>query len=577
MDSKRSRASWGVIAALWAVLAAAASGSASAAPVETVLYPFSGGTDGSYPAAGLIFNSQGNLYGTTSSGGANGYGTVYELIPASDGGWTETVLYNFCSLANCSDGSRPVAGLILDSKGNLYGTTANGGGSGCSASGPGGCGTVFELTRTGGGVWNETVLHTFSGYPSDGAIPLAGLIADSRGNMYGTTSLGGANGYGTVFELTPAGVETVLFNFCFTPKCSYGIYPQAGLLADSKGNLYGTTLEGGNPYGYGTVFELSPPAITGGAWNVTVLYAFNDGSAGEYPLAGLVADTNGNLYGTTNLAGTASAGAVFELSPPAIAGGAWILTVPHAFKGGSDGGNSYAGLIADMNGNLYGTTGTGGNASNSGTVFELTPATGGGWTKRVLYNFCSLLPCTDGGISLAGLLADSKGNLYGTTTVGGGASNAGTVFELTTGTGFVPPVPFAAFSGQLAIQFGTAPNTDVFELLSSFTLGSASNGINPPAETVTLQVGTFTTTIPPFSFTGLGSFAYIGVIDGVNLELSITPTGTKRYALDALVTNASLTGTVNPVPVTLTIGADTGTVSITAVFANGGLAAAHLP
>ena len=256
-----------------------------------------------------------------------------------------------------------------------------------------------------------------------------------------------------MFELTPAGVETVLYNFCFTPNCNDGVYPQAGLLADTKGNLYGTTLEGGTSR-YGTVFEHSPPAITGGAWSITVLHAFTEkGSDGSYPLAGLIADMMGNLYGTTSQ--------------------------------------------------------------------------------------------------------------------GGGTKHAGTVFELTPPIGFVPPVPFAAFSAQLLIQFGNAPNTDLFELSSNFTLGSASNGINPPAEPVTLQVGTFTTTIPSLSFTGAGSFSFQGVINGVDLTVGISPTGTKRYAFTAVATNASLTGTGNPVPVTLTIGADTGTVSVTAAIASG--------
>ena len=183
----------------------------------------------------------GHLYGTTPFGGGSGCsasgpgaengspkrigcGIVFELMPATGGGWTKTVLQHFCTLANCSDGSRPLACLIVDSKGNLYGTTANGGGSGCSASGPGGCGTVFELSPpASGGGWTETVLHAFTDSPSDGAIPL-----DSQGNLYGTTSAGGANQNGTVFELTPAGVETVLYNFCFTPNCNNGVYPQAG-------------------------------------------------------------------------------------------------------------------------------------------------------------------------------------------------------------------------------------------------------------------------------------------------------------------------------------------------------------
>jgi uncharacterized repeat protein (TIGR03803 family) len=241
-----------------------------------------------------------------------------------------------------------------------------------------------------------------------------------------------------------------------------------------------------------------------------------------------------------------------------------VETVLYSFAGGhSDGRRPEAGLIADSSGNLYGTTEFGG-ASNVGVVFKLSP----GGTETVLYSF---MGGSDGSFpGTSGLIADSKGNLYGTTTSGGGTSNAGTVFELTFGTGFVPPVPFAAFTArQLVIQFGTTPNTDLFQLHANFTLGTLSNGINPPAEPVTLQVGTFTTTIPPFSFTGAGSFSFVGVINGVNLEISITPTGTKRYALLVSATNASLTGTVSPVTVTLTIGADTGTTSVMAFIATG--------
>jgi uncharacterized repeat protein (TIGR03803 family) len=526
--------------AFWAALIVAAGGAALAAPIKTVLFSFNY-SDGAFPFAGLLADSKGNLYGTTRNGGVSGYGTVFELTPpaTAGGAWTETVLHFF---TGGSDGGTPVAGLIAGSKGNLYGTTVNGGASDG--------GTVFELTppAIAGGAWTETVLHSFGpNIPSDGFLPYAGLLADSKGNLYGTTLYGGTSGAGygiggTVFEVAAAGGETVLHSFSGLP--GDGANPYAGLLADSKGNLYGTTQTR-------VVFELSPPATAGGAWTETVLYALNSPS-----YAGLIADSKGNLYGTT-------IGNVFELTPPPSAGAAWAETVLHSFSGyPSDGFECFASLIADSKGNLYGTTQSGG-ASDAGTVFKLTPpaTAGAAWTETVLYSFTG---GSDGGAPYAGLIADSKGNLYGTTQYGGTA-NVGTVFELK-GTGFATPIPFTAFRGKLNFQFGKKPNTDAFELLSEITLGTASNGINPPAERVTLTVGTFTMTIPPGSFqgTGYGPFHFVGTIDGVLLQVGFVPTGAKRYAFTAVAENASLTGTTNPVTVTLTIGDDTGTTSIKA-------------
>ncbi len=230
--SKRNRASWGVFAALWAVLAAAAGGGASAAPVETVLYSFTGspeGPDGALPDSGLIADSSGNLYGTTVEGGASGQGTVFKLSP----GGIETVLHSFTGFP--SDGAYPEAGLIADSSGNLYGTTVDGGASGCFGVGGVGCGVVFKLSPGG----TLTVLHSFTG-GSDGATPVAGLIVDSSGNLYGTTPQGGVGsctrGCGVVFKLSPNGTETVLYSFT---GGSDGSGPAGGLITDSSGNLYG--------------------------------------------------------------------------------------------------------------------------------------------------------------------------------------------------------------------------------------------------------------------------------------------------------------------------------------------------
>jgi uncharacterized repeat protein (TIGR03803 family) len=563
--AKRTSAllAWG-FAALWAAMIVAAGGTASAAPTETVLHVFTGGSDGGVPWSGLIADSKGNLYGTTALGGASGCGTVFKLTPpaTAGGAWTETVLYSFSGLPG--DGYYPRGGLIADSKGNLYGTTEYGSASNAHTVN----GIVFKLTppASTGGAWTETVLHAFTG-GSDGGFPFAGLIANSRGNLYGTTFEGGSlsscsEGCGIVFELAPPAVtrgawtETVLYAFT---GGSDGAYPFAGLLADSKGKLYGATAGGaltGAPGSAGTVFELAPPATANGAWTQTVL-----GSDVGNPYGGLIADSNGNLYGTT-------LHNVFKLAPPATAGGAWTETVLYSFcslPNCSDGTFPQAGLIADSKGSLYGTTHFGGSSScedGCGTVFKLTPpaVNGGAWTETVLHAFTG---GSDGAAPYAGLITDSKGNLYGTTEYG--ASGWGTVFELT-GTGFVPAVSFNTFSGTLDIHFGKEPSTDKFELRSKFTLGQSSNGINPPVEPVALAVGTFTMTIPPGSFQGggHGPFHFVGTIDGVLLRVGFVPTGSKRYAFTAVAENASLTGTTNPVTVTLTIGDDTGTTSIKA-------------
>ncbi|MGH6839303.1 MAG: choice-of-anchor tandem repeat GloVer-containing protein [Methylocella sp.] len=550
--SKRSRAFWARgFAAFWAMFPAAAGGGALAAPVETVLHSFTFG-DGADPEAGVIADSNGNVYGTTFAGGASDAGVVFKLSP----GGTYTVLHSF---SRGSDGRFPLAGLVADSSGNLYGTTDEGGGSGCGGVG---CGVVFKLSPDG----TETVLHPFTG-GSDGANPLAGLIADSSGNLYGTTAFGGASGNGVVFKLSPSGTETVLHAFSGFP--SDGGTPEGGLIADSSGNLYGTTAIGGAS-GNGVVFKLSASGTE------TVLYSFKGGSDGGTPVAGLIADSGGNLYGTTFAGGASNSGVVFKLSPSGTE------TVLHSFSAApSDGTNPRSGLIADSSGNLFGTTQEGGALggvcpSGCGMVFKVTPS----GTETVLYAFTG---GSDGANPLAGLIADSIGNLYGTASRGGGSgcpsTGCGTVFKLT-GAGFVPTVQFAAFSPKVMINFGATPNTDAFEIQSNFTLGSASNGINPLAQPVTFQVGALTTTIPPGSFTGtvtssaFGPFTFAGTINGVSLHAAIAPTGAKRFLFQAGAQDASLTGTANPVPVTLTIGNNSGATSVTAAIA-GGLAAAH--
>jgi uncharacterized repeat protein (TIGR03803 family) len=334
-----------------------------AAPRERVLHSFNdNGKDGVNPYAGVIFDSSGNLYGTTAYGGCNvqyGCGTVFELTPTRSGTWEEKVLHHF----NFRDGWIPFAGLIFGANGNLYGTTEAD------------AGTVFELTPTAGGDWTEKVLHRFKENTKDGVNPYAGVIFDSSGNLYGTT-LGGW-GLGTVFELSPkeggGWAERILHDF--TNKGKEGNTPYAGVIFDTSGNLYGTTYYGGDyqcEYGCGTVFELTPKA--GGGWAEKVLHSFNM-KDGATPVAGLIFDASGNLYGTTSAGGGSNqcqygCGTVFELTPKA--GGGWTEKVLHSFGQGEDGAVPLSGLIFDASGNLYGTTYEGGTYGY-GTVFEIIP------------------------------------------------------------------------------------------------------------------------------------------------------------------------------------------------------------
>ncbi|HTA22105.1 MAG TPA: choice-of-anchor tandem repeat GloVer-containing protein [Terriglobales bacterium] len=381
-----------------------------------VLYSFgaNGPSDGNLPKGKLVFDGQGNLYGTTYTGGNADVGTVFELSPAGEGQWTETILYSFCSQPKCSDGSFPEAGLMFDSAGNLYGTTQNGGTV---------WGTVFELSPPSqqGGPWIETVLHTFIG-STDGCYPLGKLLFDAEGNLYGTASQcgGGALSAGTVFELTPVGdgtwQEVVLHQFCSEggSSCRDGANPRAGVAFDNAGNLYGTTYAGGGGggIGFGTVYELSP---SGGGWTESVLHVF--GQNANHPMSEINMDESGNLYGTANSGGL-GLGGVFKLIK---VGGEWKNLV-FQFNG-QNGGNPAAGIFLASQKNLaFGTTAHGGNG---GTVYEFD-----GVKETVLYSFCSQPKCADGSVPVAALIADTSGHLYGTTQEGG-PYGQGVVFEIT--------------------------------------------------------------------------------------------------------------------------------------------------
>ena len=384
---------------------------------EKVLHNFGiSGADGQHPYAGLVLDSSGNLYGTTVMGGSQNEGAVFQTSPNGSGGWTTKILYSFGSVAN--DGQQPHSVLVFDGSGNLYGTA--------SAGGSEGYGTVFELTPNGSGGWREVTLHNFGILDTDGIYPYAGLVFDGSGNLYGTTSKGGSEGRGAVFQLTPNGsggwTEHVIHNFGVARND--GQHPYGSLIFDRSGSLYGTTNIGGSE-GEGAVFELTPDGS--GGWSERIIHNFGVGeNDGLYPYSTLVFDGSGNLYGVTVGGGSAANGAAFEMTPNGSGG--WSERVLHNFGvSGTDGIGPYAGLIFDGAGNLYGAT-EGGGSQGDGTVFKMTPNGSGGWTEHVLHNFG--IATNDGQLPHSNLIFDASGNLYGTTSLGG-SQNDGTVFQVT--------------------------------------------------------------------------------------------------------------------------------------------------
>jgi uncharacterized repeat protein (TIGR03803 family) len=352
----------------------------------TVLYSFVAGTGGEYPFAGVISDSAGNLYGTTYAGGAGSSGVVFKL----DTSGNETVLYSFTGGA---DGANPYASVISDSAGNLYGTTFSGGTAGW--------GVVFKLDTSG----NETVLHSFAS-GTDGANP-TGVIRDSVGDIYGTTIYGGPSRAGVVYRVSKAGTETALYSFTGGTD---GMGSYAGVVRDSAGNLYGTTAYGGAA-GVGVAFKLDTSGVQ------TLLFSFPQSAGGFGPNSGVIRDSAGDLYGTTPLGGTVGAGAVYKLDP------AGHETVLYSFTGGADGNNPNSGVVRDSAGNLYGTTFTGGTAG-AGLVYKLDTA----GNQTVLYTFTG---GADGSNPYPRAVRDPAGNLYGTTWLGGTA-DAGVIYKVDT-------------------------------------------------------------------------------------------------------------------------------------------------
>lgn len=380
-----------------------------AAPTTKLLYSFAGNADGEYTDTELVMDHAGNLYGTSVQGGVNGGGTVFQITPAG----VHTVLYDFTGGA---DGGEPYKGVTLDAQGNLYGTAVTGGGGSCE----GGCGVIFELLTSNGG-WTFHAIHTFTG-GFDGFGPGSPVAFDSSGNLYGTTPTGGGRGVGVVYRMSPNanGDWTFRVIHTFTGVADGSGGSASSLLIDKDGNLYGTCTVGGVT-GLGTVYKMF---FQNGHWHFQTLYAFKDQPDGALPYGGLVLDKAGNLYGTTYYAGANDLGTVFKLSHIK---GQWIETVLHSFKGGTAGDSPISSLVADAEGNLYGTTSDGGAASCScGVIYKMTH-TASGWTESVVYRF----PGTPNpGFAYNGMIRDPEGNLYGA-TVHGGASNDGAIYKVT--------------------------------------------------------------------------------------------------------------------------------------------------
>jgi len=373
------------------------------------LYQFAG-LDGMAPQ-GLTAGPNGVLYGTTAYGGAYNYGTVFELQPPSvaGGNWTETILYSFTGING--DGISPFAAPVLGPTGALYGTTAY--------SGTYFLGTVFELSPPSvpGGPWAETVISGLNGY--------RGVVLGNGGELYGVNPQGGLYTYGFVYELSPpvtaggAWTSSTLYNF---PSQS----TTAALTITPNGVLYGETTFGGGS-GAGTIFELIPPASTGGAWTERLLYTFTGGADGDAPLQPPVMASDGALYGTTSAGGSSGSGVVFRLAPgPNGPNGKWVETVLYSFESTNDGKTPDSPLIV-RNGKIYGTTTAGTGAGNSGgTVFELTrPAeSGAAWTETILHGF------SDTAGPYGNLVMDNRGVIYGATTSGPGPQGAGVIYRI---------------------------------------------------------------------------------------------------------------------------------------------------
>jgi uncharacterized repeat protein (TIGR03803 family) len=515
-----------VFAAMLLFLALAVTGGAQAqthtplydapAVTYTLLYSFSSQAqaDGISPAAGLVQATNGSLYGTTVTGGDYGFGgdgSIFKITPSG----TLTSVYSFCAVSGCPDGAEPVAGLVLATNGDLYGTTSGGG--------PSGLGTVFKITPGG----TLTTLHSFDG--TDGALVDAGLIQATNGDFYGTTAIGGVNDAGTVFAITPSGTLTTLHSFGGTD----GANPVAGLIQATNGNFYGTTEAGGDDVNNaGTVFEITPGGTE------TVLYSFcsqANCADGIGPKGALVQGADGSLYGTTYSGGatcTGGCGTVFTIT---LSG---TLTTLHAFDL-TDGLNPAAALVQGSDGNFYGTTEYGGTDSDCeygcGTAFKITPS----GTLTSLYSFCPVSTCTDAPFPTTPLTQDTNGTFYGTSAEGG-AGRLGTVYSLSVGLG-----PFASLvstSGKIGQVIGI--------LGQRFSASSVVKFDGVQATTISLSGSTLiNATVPAGALSGLVTVTTGATTLTSNQKFRVTPTITSftppsgPVGTPVMVTGSGLTQT----------------------------------
>jgi uncharacterized repeat protein (TIGR03803 family) len=496
--------------------------SAAHAQTESVLYSFcsieEGGIclDGEYPSGGLIRGNDGNLYGTTFSGGAGasilygytGSGTVFKLTPSG----TLTTLYSFCSQSGCTDGAFPEAPLIQGSDGNFYGTTSLGG-TGYNPYSGEAAGTVFKITPSG----TLTTLYSFCSQSgcADGASPYAALIQASDGNFYGTTDGLGPNLAGTIFKLTPAGTVSTLYSFCSVilsnGYCYDGPGPYAALILADDGNFYGTSWSGGTNGASGTVFKFTP------AGTLTIVYPFcrktgdrdNFCIDGEGPDSGVIQATNGDFYGTTTGGGDNGDGNAFKLTRSGALTACRQTDCPSGHP---------AGLIQASDGNFYGTTMTGG-AANGGDIFKLTPA----GRMKILYSFCtqrnSQGGCPDGFFPYAALIQVDDGNFYGTTNLGG-AYGGGTVFTLS-----VPPTTLTVSPAKM--NFGKVDTTGTNKP-KKLTLNNKGNEpttigqLSAPASfTIISDTCSNTTLASKEECTVAVAFAPVGTVGSVSETLDI--------------------------------------------------------
>ncbi|HXM40291.1 MAG TPA: choice-of-anchor tandem repeat GloVer-containing protein [Bryobacteraceae bacterium] len=502
----------------------------------TTLHVFDG-ADGELPVGALVQASDGNFYGATESGGANGAGTVFKITPVGK----LTTLHSFCaqfvSEDVCSDGKVPEAGLVQAANGDLYGTTSFGGAAntGCPATG---CGTIFEITPTG----TLMTLYSFcaqtfnAGGPCpDGAYPEAALVQAADGDLYGTTSGGGAFDYGTVFKITPNGTLTTLYSFCaqFVGGGCPDANPDGGLVQGADGNFYGTV---GGAEG-GTVFKITPTGT------LTTLYTFCFYCTHGIQPA-LIQGADGDLYGTTYGAGANLSppfGTVFKITTSGT------LTTLYSFCAQfdinlfcPDGMSPEGALVQGTDGNFYGTTTLGG-ATGGGTIFKITP----GGTLTTLYGFCSQPACADGALPQAGLAQATNGDFYGTTNGGGAAAGYGTVFSLSVGLG--PAVPAVNAGGVLNSASYTTQGVAPGSIVSIFGTNLAASTASANA----IPLPTTLSDVTSVTFNSIPAGLYFVSQNQINAQLpfNVLPPGQDSGTMNVMVTRSN--GTSTPQSVTV--------------------------